>query len=329
LRGRILLLSLCLVLASAGTAGWAWHWYRTPLARPADTVLVIPKGAARGEIGRDLAMAGIVTRPWLFAVAARLTASAGPLRTGEYAFAAAMSPAQVLELLRSGRTVIHRLVVPEGLSTPAVLALVEGAEALQGSVTQPPGEGELLPDTYFYSWGDDRQALIDRMRRAFRRELADLWAKRPAGLPIADPREAVILASIVEKETAIAAERPLIAGVFYNRLRLGMRLQSDPTTIYALTRGRQPLGRPLDHADLDVDSPYNTYAVTGLPPGPIDNPGRASLAAAIDPAPTDALYFVANGDGGHSFAASLEEHNANVAKWRKRAPAQKPQTPPG
>jgi UPF0755 protein len=283
-------------------------------------MLVVPKGAGLAATARLLASDGIIDRALPFEIAARATRSAGELKAGEYAISAAISPSDLLTLLRSGKTILHRLTVPEGLTTPQILALVEAADGLQGQVTASPGEGELFPSTYFYALGDQRQAVIDRMRHQMQHTLTELWAQRRPGLPIADPAQAVTLASIVEKETALEAERPKIAGVFYNRLRLGMRLQSDPTVIYAVTQGREPLGRPLDKADLAVISPYNTYVVDGLPPGPIGNPGRATLAAVLQPEPTDALYFVADGSGGHAFSATLEAHIRKVEAWRKQAP---------
>ncbi|HUN52564.1 MAG TPA: endolytic transglycosylase MltG, partial [Candidatus Sulfotelmatobacter sp.] len=182
----------------------------------------------------------------------------------------------------------------------------------------PPAEGSLLPETYNYSWGDSRAGMLARMAKAMRETLAHLWAGRAPDLPYATPEAALILASIVEKETGVPAERPLVAGVFVNRLRLGMKLQSDPTVDYALSGGKGPLGRELTRADLDTASPYNTYRVDGLPPGPIANPGRAAIAAVMRPAPTKDLYFVADGSGGHAFSQTLAEHNKNVERWHQR-----------
>ena len=185
-------------------------------------------------------------------------------------------------------------------------------------------EGALLPETYLYTWGEARAALVERMRRAMRQILDTLWPDRAPDLAIASKHDALVLASIVEKETAVAAERPMISAGFQNRLRKGMKLQSDPTVMFALTHGAGRLDRKLSHADLETDSPYNTYRVTGLPPGPIGNPGRASIEAALHPAESDALYFVADGTGGHVFAKTLAEHNRNVARWRKIEEQKKP-----
>lgn len=225
-------------------------------------------------------------------------------------------------MLVDGRTVVHRVTVPEGLTSVEIVAIVAASEVLEGAVPPPPVQGALLPETYHVARGDERAAVIGRMAEAMNEALARLWPTRAPDLPLASPAEAVILASIVEKETGIAAERAKVAGVFYNRLALGMPLQSDPTVVFALTDGKMPLGRALTRDDLAIDDPYNTYKVNGLPPGPIANPGLASLEAVLKPEATDALYFVADGTGGHAFARTLDEHNRNVAKWRKLQDAQ-------
>ena len=309
-----------LVLAAAiGILGAlsALCWYEAPGPSTEARTLVLERHGNSEAIGAALEGAGILTHVRLFMIAARLTAGAGELKAGEYLFPAAISPAGILDLLRSGKTIVHRLVVPEGLTSAEIVALVTEADALSGEIAARPGEGQLLPETYFYSWGDKRQALIDRMHRGMTKLVADLWAARKPGLPLDTADEAVTLASIVEKETGVEGERPLIAGVFYNRLKLGMKLQSDPTVSYAVTQGDHPLGRTLTRADLDLPSPYNTYVAKGLPPGPIANPGRAALKAVLDPAATDALYFVADGSGGHAFSATLDAHNKAVQHWRQ------------
>jgi UPF0755 protein len=225
-----------------------------------------------------------------------------------------------------GVTVKHRLTIPEGLTSAEIVALVAAAPDLEGSVPAAlPADGSLLPETYFFSKGDTREQLLERMRKGMSDALAELWPARDGAVALKTVAEAVTLASIVEKETGLAAERPRVASVFFNRLAQGMPLQSDPTVIYALTGGKGPLGRALLRADLQVASPYNTYANPGLPPGPIANPGRASLEAVLHPDSTKDLYFVADGSGGHAFAATLDEHNRNVAAWRKQQ-AQQPQS---
>jgi UPF0755 protein len=319
-RWLLRLVSLLVVLALVG-AGAALLAYRDfvdagPLAEP--KTVVLPRGAGVEGVARALESTGVIRHHQVFTVGVALLGARRPLKAGEYAFPAGIAAAEVMRLLQEGRTVVRRLTVAEGLTTAQVLALIAGAEALDGALpAPPPGEGELLPETYNYSWGDPRAGMVQRLRRGMSELLAEAWRQRAPDLPLASAREALILASIVDKETGVEAERPRVAAVFLNRLKRGMRLQSDPTVIYALTEGTRPLGRELTRADLDRQSPYNTYVSLGLPPGPIANPGRASLLAVTHPATTDALYFVADGTGGHVFAATLEEHNRNVARWRR------------
>lgn len=286
-----------------------------PLA--ADTVVVVPAGSGGRQIGGLLAAAGVIDDANVFVIGARLVASDGPLHAGEFAFPAGVSVLEAVRLLQSGKTVAHSLTVPEGLTTVEVMALVEQAEAIDGEMPALADEGALLPETYHYSRGDTREQVVQRMRDAMQRTVAELWPDRDVGLPFDDPEQAVTLASIIEKETAVDGERARVAGVFVNRLRRGMKLQSDPTVVYALTGGQGPLGRDLLRRDLDIEHPYNTYFVTGLPPGPIANPGRASLEAVLRPLETEELYFVADGNGGHAFAETFEEHQRNVARWRR------------
>jgi UPF0755 protein len=311
---------LALVVAViAGAATWVWREYEAPGPLAAPAVAVIPKNARLFAISDELARAGIVAHSWVFAAGAFATGAAKTLKAGEYQLTAAISPQQVASLLDSGRVVQHRFTLPEGLTSAEAVALLDAAPALDGTIDPPPPEGSLLPNTYFYTLGTTRAELVERMERALDRALADAWAERAPDLPLGSPRDALILASIVEKETALADERPRVAGVYIDRLRIGMRLQADPTVAYALTDGgRTPLAHPLDHADLAFESPYNTYLESGLPPTPIDDPGIASIRAALAPDERGELYFVADGMGHHSFAKTLTEQNRNVAELRQR-----------
>lgn len=287
--------------------------------------LVIPPHIGLWEVAALLAGDGVVRSRLSFVLGAVLSGRRAALKAGEYRFLPHMSALAAAALVASGRTVRHRLTIPEGLTCAEILALVKAAPALAGDTGLCPGEGELMPATYFYSYGETRARLIARMRRAMARAVAEAWAERRPEPGLKTRRQLLILASIIEKETARPAERALIAGVFVNRLRLGMPLQSDPTVIYALSRdGRAPFKGPLTHADLAVSSPYNTYRVTGLPPGPIDSPGMASLLAAARPADTADLYFVANGEGGHVFAKTLAGQNRNIVQYRDHALADPP-----
>ncbi|HYZ35068.1 MAG TPA: endolytic transglycosylase MltG, partial [Crenalkalicoccus sp.] len=278
---------------------------------------VVPRGGI-GAIGERLAEAGVIADSRAFALAALATRGEGPLRAAEFAFPAHASLAEVLETLRTAKPVQRKLTIPEGLSARQITALLDHAEGLTGE-TPPIAEGALLPETYAYQWGDTREGVVRRAEHAMDEALAAAWAGRAPDLPLSTPREALILASIVERETAVPEERPRIAAVFLNRLKRDMPLQSDPTVIYAVAEGGA-FDRRLTRADLDDDSPFNTYRNRGLPPAPICAPGVAALRAATRPAETEELYFVADGTGRHAFARTLEEHNRNVARWRAQSP---------
>jgi len=314
-RSRPILFITTLVLIVTGAAAYASLSPGPGSSDGAPTTVILGRGEGVLAIGRDLARARVVRSSLMFAIAAEVTGSGPRLKAGEYAFAQGISLFQVLYILREGLVVRHFVTLPEGLSSSAAAKILEQSDVLTGPAPLAP-EGALLPETYEVSRGESRAAVTQRMERDRNALLAKLWATRAPNLPYNHPEDAVILASVVEKETALAAERPLVAGVFVNRLEKGMRLESDPTVIYALTGGA-PLGHGLTRSELAAPSPYNTYRVAGLPPTPINNPGRASLAAALAPTRTDNLYFVANGAGGHAFSPTLAQHTQNVAHWRQ------------
>jgi UPF0755 protein len=297
-------------------------WGAGPAVVP--TTVVIAKGSRTEAIGRQLQNAGIVTHWWFFEAAVLALDTGKPLHAGEYAFVSGQSLHDVLRQMREGRTVVRRLTAPEGLSVAEIMAIIDAEPALVGQVAELPPEGSLMPDTYNFSLGDSRADMVARMRRAMDKFLNDSWANRTNGSTLPSPAAALTLASIVEKESALPDERPKVAAVFLNRLGRGMKLQADPTVIYALTQGKAPLGRPLSHADLATDSPYNSYLYEGLPPTPIACPGRTSLKAVLHPDTTSALYFVADGTGRHAFAETLDDHNRNVTKLRQSEHATSP-----
>jgi len=308
--------ALAVATLLAGATLWGALRIVAPGPLTESATVVIPRGSGLEAVAITLADAGVVESPLLVVLGARLTGAARDLKAGEYAFAPGVSIDDVLEQMRRGRTVVHRLTVPEGLTSAQILALLDKEPVLTGTVAERPKDGSLLPETYNFSHGDSREHLVERMQRAMAQALAEAWRGRDKDLPYHSPEEALTLASIVEKETGVAAERARVAGVYVNRLEAGMRLQSDPTVIYALTDGSGELGRALTRNDLRTESPYNTYAVSGLPPGPIANPGKASILAALKPERHEYLYFVADGTGGHAFAKTLPDHNRNVARWR-------------
>ena len=315
--GDLVSLILLLAVVAVGCAIWLVEHTERPGPHEAEALIAITPGSSIAAIGETLEAAGVIDDPDLFAIAARLLGRDGSLKAGEYAIPAHESMRAVIARLSDGRVLTRRITIPEGLTAVEISAIVAATPALTGEVGEIPPEGSLLPETYHYNRGDSRDAVLARMTDAMAATLSELWAARAENLPFATPEEAVILASVVEKETGVSGERRHVAGVFVNRLRLGMRLQSDPTVIYGLTNGTGPLGRALTRADLAAPHPYNTYLIDGLPPHPIANPGAAAIAAALDPLQTEDLYFVADGTGGHVFARTLQEHNRNAAAWRR------------
>jgi UPF0755 protein len=284
-----------------------------PAAEPVR--VLIPRGSGGEAIADLLAANGAIASAWAFLAGARWDGQLAKLKAGEYAIPARASAREIAALIASGRTVVRRATLVEGHTSAQILAILRGLEGLEGEPGSP-AEGALLPDTYFYAWGETRARVVERAARAQRELLAELWPRRAADLPLRNPEEALVLASIVERETGHADERPRVAAVFVNRLRIGMRLQADPTVAYGVDPSG-PLGRPLSRADLDNRHPWNTYVHAGLPPTPIAHPGRASIEAVLNPPKTDELFFVADGDGRHVFARSLAEHNRNVARLRE------------
>jgi UPF0755 protein len=309
---RKLLLAAAGLLVAALLAIYVFWWAPGPKAGP--HTIVVEEGATLGSVVRQLDKEGVIPgSARTYYVMARLLGSNDPIQAGEFEIPRGMGGAAILDLLQHGKPVQRLITVTEGMPAIIVSEKLAANKYLTGPLPPVP-EGSLLPDSYGYKRGETRAALIRRMQVAMTRTVEQLWAKRSTDCPIATPEQAVILASIVEKETGKAAERPMIAGVYCNRLKIGMKLDADPTVIYPVTKGK-PLGRRILRSELHSSDPYNTYAHAGLPPGPIANPGKASIAAVLHPASTKALYFVADGSGGHAFAENLAQQNANVAKW--------------
>ena len=306
-----------LFLIVALVAAWSVFYAPGPAARDGQSTIVsLPSGAGVSAIAATLKSAGVIRSTDMFKAAATLTGADRKLRAGEYEVPDKASLRSVLILLVEGRVVRHYVTLPEGWSSAQAVAILNDQPILTGVIETLPPEGSLWPDTYEVSRGETRASVIARMRRARDENLARLWAARSPNTVARTPEEAMILASIVEKETGVAAERPRVAAVFSNRLRIGMRLESDPTIVYGITQGR-PLGRGIRRSELDRPTAWNTYQIDGLPPTAISNPGRDAVAAVLNPPATADLFFVADGSGGHVFARTYDEHLANVARWRE------------
>jgi UPF0755 protein len=278
-----------------------------------DVEVVIPRGSSLTAAATALEKAGAIDSASAFLTNAKLFGGKEPIKPGEYKIAKGMDAGDILALLQSGKVLQRFVAVPEGMPSILVYERLMATPLLTGDVAVPP-EGSVLPDNYAYVRGEARQTVVDRMQKAMQTEIANAWKARKPTTAVTTPEAAIVLASIIEKETARADERRLVAAVYTNRLKRGMPLQADPTTIYPITKGKS-LGRRILRSELDSDNPYNTYRRNGLPPGPIANPGKSSIAAALDPAPSNALYFVAQADGSSAFADTLEQHNANVQRW--------------
>ncbi len=290
--------------------------FEAPGPLPEDKVVNIPRGLGIRDIADLLQREGVINQPYVFMGGVIVLKARGELKYGEYQFSKQSSVADVVETITEAKVVQHAFTVPEGLTSEQIVARLLENEVLTGQIKEIPREGTLLPETYRFTRGMTREQIIQRMQQAHRRVLQEVWERRVQDLPVKTPEQLVTLASIVEKETGKPDERTRVAAVFVKRLKTRMRLQSDPTIIYGLTGGKGSLGRPILRSEIDQATPYNTYAVDGLPPGPIANPGRASLEAAANPARTKELYFVADGTGGHVFSDNYAEHQKNVARLR-------------
>ena len=301
--------------------------FEAPGPLPQDRVVNIPRGAGIREISDVLTREGVIDQPWLFVGGVLMLKAREDLKAGEYQFKAHSSVHDVVATIAEGKVVAHQIGIPEGLTSEQIVARLTVDDELAGDIRQIPAEGSLLPDTYNFTRGVSREQMIQRMQQAQQRAVREIWEHRSPDLPIKTPEQLVILASLVEKETGKAEERTRVAAVFVNRLKQKMRLQSDPTIIYGLVGGKGTLGRPIMKSEITQPSPYNTYLIEGLPPGPITNPGRAALEAAANPARTRELYFVADGSGGHVFAETYEQQQRNVARLRLIETDQKDQVP--
>lgn len=310
--------ALFLMLCGAAALYWGKLQFEGPGPLKAQTSYVVPRNATLESIAGGLERGGIVSNARIFEAGVRLANVAGELKAGEYGFEPGATMRDVMEKLRTGSSILHSVTIPEGWTVRQIYDRVAGEDVLTGDLPPPVAEGTLRPDTYRVQRGMSRADLIAKMSDAQTALVKEIWDRRSKTIPVADIGEFVTLASIVEKETGRADERPLVASVFINRLKQGMRLQSDPTIIYGIWGGAgKPPNEPIRQSHLKSDTPYNTYVVKGLPPGPIANPGRAALEAVANPSSTDDVYFVADGAGGHVFAKTLGEHNANVKRYRE------------
>jgi UPF0755 protein len=301
--------------------------FEAPGPLPQDRTVNIPRGLGTRDIADVLNREGVIDQPWVFFGGVLALKAREDLKAGEYQFKAHSSISDVVATMVEGRVVAHQLSVPEGLTSQQIVSRLMEDDVLTGDVRNVPREGSLLPDTYNFSRGFTREQMIERMQQAQARLVHEVWERRASDLPIKTPDQLVVLASLVEKETGKPEERSRVAAVFVNRLKQKMKLQSDPTIIYGLVGGKGTLGRPIMKSEITQATPYNTYMIDGLPPGPISNPGRASLEAAANPARTREIYFVADGIGGHAFAETYEQHQKNVARLRSMETDQKDQVP--
>lgn len=313
-RGLLVLFAVA-VVAVAGLAGWfASGWYATS-SIDEDTAFIVPSGSSLTSTAAKLEEEGLIGSADAFLLRAKILGSGDPVKAGEFMLPAGASAARILDTLQHGEVIRRMVTIPEGLPSIMVHERLMAEPLLTGDIAVPE-EGSVLPDSYDFERGETRAAVLGRMQQAMSDFLAAEWPKRDGDIPVKTVNEALSLAAIVEKETGVPSERRMVAGLYSNRLKVGMRLQADPTIIYPLTKGK-PLGRRIRRSEIDAVNGYNTYSMDGLPRGPITNPGRESILAVLHPADTKALYMVADGSGGHAFAETLSGHNDNVVKWRK------------
>jgi len=307
------LVAAVLALAALGMfAASTWVWWGSSEVEE-DVAFVVPSGSSLTSVAEKLEDEKLVASADTFLLWAKILGSADPIKAGEFLLPAGSSPSTILDTLQHGEVIRRFVTIPEGLPSIMVHERLMAEPLLTGSIPVP-AEGSVLPESYDFERGEKRAAVLARMQKAMTETIAELWPKRASGIAVDTPEEAVILASIVEKETGVARERRMVAGLYSNRVKEGMLLQADPTIIYPITRGK-PLGRRIRQSEIAAVNDYNTYTMVGLPKGPITNPGRASIEAVLNPAETGALYMVADGTGGHVFASTLAEHNRNVARW--------------
>ncbi len=317
----VMTILLVLMLTAGGLTLLMGHLYSRPGPLTLSQTVVIPKGASSNEIADDLEREGVVSSRLAFManyyVQSRMRPKDVMLKHGEYLFKPNVSIREVIEILSEGKSVMYKVTIPEGLTSQQIVERLKGEENLSGEVTQIPAEGSILPETYSIEKGMQRQELLERMQLKQKQVLEAAWQRRQGELPFATPDQAVVMASIIEKETGRADERERIAGVFVNRLKKGMPLQSDPTILYGIYGGGVQWGKPILQSEKDAKNAHNTYQIKGLPPTPICNPGRPALEAALNPSQHGDIFFVADGTGGHIFSATLKDHNAAVTNWRK------------
>jgi UPF0755 protein len=322
--------TLLILLAIAGGTLFvvAKQRYEAPGPLESEKIVNIPPRLGIRDIADLLVREGVIDHPWTFVVSALLAKTHDDLRFGEYQFSKQASLHDVINTIIDGKVVQHQITIPEGLTSEQIVQRLLETDILSGNVREIPREGSMLPESYRYPRGASRDQVIQRMQQAQARVVQEVWERRMPDLPLRSPQQLVVLASIVEKETGRPDERTRVAAVFINRLKQRMKLQSDPTIIYGLVGGKGTLGRPILKSEIDQHTPYNTYVIEGLPPGPISNPGRAALEAVANPARTKELYFVADGTGGHAFSETLEQHKRNVDRLRALEQGLRDGTPP-